>query len=214
MSFPRIHSLDPLETASELLFAVIMTLSVTAAVAIGNKTVDTHELLVAAFGCNIAWGFVDAVVYLINARMTGARKVQVRNQLISAPTPEAFRAVLDDVAPEGLMNHLDTAALQNYREFVGKNGALVQEKLTLKDWRAAGAIWLLDTIATLPLVLPFLFIDAAQVALRTTQLVAIVMMFWLGIGLGRWVGYPPVRMGFSFAALGAAVAIICIALGG
>jgi len=214
MATPLASLLDPSEISSEVLFATIMALSVTASLVIGNQQVDTHALLVAAFGCNIAWGMVDAVMFLVNAKLAMLRKVRVRKALLATANMEEFKNVLLPEIPGGLLDHLGGHAAVKYREFVLADGELPPPVLARSDWQAAGTIWLLDALATAPLLLPFLFIQSATTALRTMHVIAIVMMFGLGISLGKWVGARPLRMGFLFSGLGGVVAAACIALGG
>ena len=59
--------LDPIDRLNELLFGLIMVLTFTLA---AGLTVEDgpdagRELLVAAIGCNLAWGIVDAAMYLM-----------------------------------------------------------------------------------------------------------------------------------------------------
>lgn len=58
--------LDPTERLSEILFGLIMVLSFTCTVSTtqaGREEVRT--MLVAALGCNLAWGIIDPVFYLM-----------------------------------------------------------------------------------------------------------------------------------------------------
>ncbi|HEX8895315.1 MAG TPA: hypothetical protein VF783_18455, partial [Terriglobales bacterium] len=59
--------LDPIERSSEVLFGLIMVLTFTGSLrATGAKHDDVDRMLVAALGCNLAWGIIDAVMYLIS----------------------------------------------------------------------------------------------------------------------------------------------------
>jgi len=62
----RERVLDPVERLSEVLFGLIMVLSFTcsmSAATAGHEEVRT--VVIGAIGCNIAWGLVDAVMYLL-----------------------------------------------------------------------------------------------------------------------------------------------------
>ena len=58
--------LDPIERACEILFGVIMVLTFTGSISVaeGGAT-ETRTVLAAAIGCNLAWGIVDAAMYLM-----------------------------------------------------------------------------------------------------------------------------------------------------
>ena len=58
--------LDPVERVSEVIFGVLMAMTFIGAlsVATGGRE-EVRTAMIAALGCNIAWGLVDAVMYVI-----------------------------------------------------------------------------------------------------------------------------------------------------
>jgi VIT1/CCC1 family predicted Fe2+/Mn2+ transporter len=86
--------------------------------------------------------------------------------------------------------------------------------LTKEDWLGAVAVFLLVFLSTFPVVIPFLVFRNVQLALRLSNLVAIVMLFVLGSWLARHGGHHPLRTGLSMVALGVVLVGITIALGG
>src|SRR6185312_3742025 len=56
------------QSAGEILFGLIMTLTVTlsAGLAADEGRAGVRQLLAAAIGCNLAWGIIDAVMYVMN----------------------------------------------------------------------------------------------------------------------------------------------------
>jgi VIT1/CCC1 family predicted Fe2+/Mn2+ transporter len=63
-------------------------------------------------------------------------------------------------------------------------------------------------------VIPFMIFSEAELALRASNLVAIVMLCGVGFVLARYGGYRPVLTGASMVLLGVALVAIAIALGG
>src|SRR5262249_61168234 len=66
--------LDPLERFAEIIFGLIMVLTFTGSLSVataGHEEVRT--MLVGAIGCNIAWGIVDAVMYILNTLLWRCR---------------------------------------------------------------------------------------------------------------------------------------------
>src|SRR4051794_1447908 len=63
--------LDPASRLGEVLFGLIMVLSMTltAEIAAGGHA-PARELIFAAVGCNIAWGLIDAFMYLMDRRVS------------------------------------------------------------------------------------------------------------------------------------------------
>lgn len=58
--------LEPVERISEALFGLIMVLTFTCSISIGESgREDVRTMLVGAFGCNLVWGVIDAILYLM-----------------------------------------------------------------------------------------------------------------------------------------------------
>src|SRR5437868_13480601 len=93
--------LTPVDRIAEVLFGVIMVLTFTGAISAataGRK--DVAELLWAALGCNVAWGFVDAIMYLMNVVVERGHQIKVFSKLNQAATPEASRKIFrDEIQP-------------------------------------------------------------------------------------------------------------------
>jgi VIT1/CCC1 family predicted Fe2+/Mn2+ transporter len=63
--------------------------------------------------------------------------------------------------------------------------------LTREDWLGALAVFLLVFLSTFPVVIPFIVLRSAHLAIRASNLVAIVMLFLCGYLLARHGGYHP-----------------------
>ena len=60
------RALDPIDRLSEVLFGLIMVLTFTGSLSVvGAGREDVRTMLVGALGCNLAWGLIDAVFYLM-----------------------------------------------------------------------------------------------------------------------------------------------------
>jgi len=162
----------------------------------------------------MAWGLVDAVMYLINTLLEHARNQKVADELRRAKTDAEFRMVLEEATPHGLVEQLDDESLTRFREWLHRRPVHGKRRLDPHEFRAAVQVWVLVFTSTLPLVVPFMLIDTPRVAMRVSQAIAVVMMFGMGARLARWIGGRPWVGGLLFAATGAAIAVICIALGG
>ena len=79
---------------------------------------------------------------------------------------------------------------------------------------AAGGVFLLVFFSTSPGVLPFVFIRRPGLALRISNLVAIIMLFLTGYASGRYAGYRPLRVGFWMVLVGGGMVVLTVALGG
>src|SRR5882672_121903 len=69
--------LDPASSLGEIMFGLIMTLTFTLGAGIfidDDSREGAHELLIALIGCNIAWGVIDAAMYLVNELFTRGKR--------------------------------------------------------------------------------------------------------------------------------------------
>jgi VIT family len=86
--------------------------------------------------------------------------------------------------------------------------------LTKRYWTGALGLCLLSFLSTFPVVIPFLFLSDARLALRVSYAVAIVMLFCCGYVFGIHSGLRPWAAGLSMVAVGGALVGIAVALGG
>ena len=63
-------------------------------------------------------------------------------------------------------------------------------------------------------MLPFVLIDDVGTAKNVSRGIALAMLFFGGLALGRYAGYGSWRVGFMMAGLGTALVIAINALGG
>jgi VIT1/CCC1 family predicted Fe2+/Mn2+ transporter len=193
-----------------------MVLTFTSSISIAEgSAADTRTLLAGAIGCNLAWGIVDAAMYLmanLSARARGLATVrairggcgdEVGNVLLLDALPPVVASVLTPVDIETMRQRL--AGLPEPSRLVPLNRA---------DYRGAAAVFLLVFFSTFPIVIPFLVIQNVAVALRASNAVAIIMMFAAGWSLGRYSGRSGWRAGLAMVALGIVLVGITVALGG
>ena len=91
------------------------------------------------------------------------------------------------------------------------NTSFSQEK---SDFKTAIGIFFLVFISTFPVVIPFLFITEAQLALRISNLVAIVFMFICGWLLASYGNYNKIVSSITIAIIGVLLVGLTILLGG
>ena len=60
--------LDPNERIAEVLFGLIMVLTFTGSLSVAEADrAEVRTMLIGALGCNLAWGVIDAVLYLMGS---------------------------------------------------------------------------------------------------------------------------------------------------
>ena len=76
-------------------------------------------------------------------------------------------------------------------------------QLTGENWRGALGVFLLVFLSTFPVVLPFIFMHDAHLALRLSNGIAIAMLFGCGHMLAGYAGLRRVRTGLAMVVIGA-----------
>ena len=71
--------LDPASRLGEILFGMIMILTVTltAGLKVSDGKAGVRQLLFAAVGSNVAWGLIDAVMYIVNSMIVRRGKIRL-----------------------------------------------------------------------------------------------------------------------------------------
>ena len=208
--------LEPMERIAEILFGVIMTLTFTCTLAV--ETADrlhVRTMLIGALGCNLAWGIIDAGVYLITRINTEGRIIAAVRAIREAVDGRAARQILANSFNPALASALSNEQLESMRQNLRQMPEPLQRpKLTKRDWLGAGGLCLLCFVSTLPIALPFIFVSDARLALRISNAVAVALLALCGYAFGYRSGIPPWVTALVMVAFGAAMVGVAIALGG
>jgi VIT1/CCC1 family predicted Fe2+/Mn2+ transporter len=208
--------LEPMERIAEILFGVIMTLTFTCTLAVETADrLQVRTMLIGALGCNLAWGIIDAGVYLITRINTESRKVAAVRAIREAADGRAARQILANSFNPALASALSNEQLESMRQNLRQMPEPLQRpKLTKRDWLGAGGLCLLCFVSTLPIALPFIFVSDARLALRISNAVAVALLALCGYAFGYRSGIPPWVTALVMVAFGAAMVGVAIALGG
>jgi VIT1/CCC1 family predicted Fe2+/Mn2+ transporter len=208
--------LDVVDRVSEMLFGLFMALTFVGVVSLaeGGRE-EVRAALAAALGCNLAWGLADAVMYLIRTVTTRGKAITLVRSVRAAPSPEAGRQLVERSLSRFAAGLVSTAELEAMR---GRIVALreVPEHPSLKadDLLAALAVFVIVVASTFPVALPFVVFDDVRMALAVSRGIAVAMLFFGGLALGRHAGYGSWKVGLTMAGLGIALVTVIIALGG
>jgi hypothetical protein len=208
--------LDPLERACEILFGVIMVLTFTSSIsAAEGGAAETRTVLIGAIACNLAWGLVDSAMYLLanfTARARGLATLRVLREDRGAGAGHG--RVLDALPPlvASVLTPIEVDSLCERLNRLPEPSALVS--LNRADFLGAAGVFLLVFFSTFPIVMPFLVVRDVALALRTSNVIAIAMMFAAGWSLGRYSGRSGWGTGLGMVALGLVLVGITMALGG
>ena len=207
--------LSPVDRVSGVVFGLIMALTFTGTLSVATADRDeVRSMLIAALGCNTAWGLVDAVMYLLAIVAERGRNLAIMKEVRSRANPDRARALILDALPPVIASTMETTDVDVIRHRLERLRVPRSAALTVGDFRGALGVFLLVFLATLPVALPFAFIDGAHRALRVSNGIALLMLFAGGYYLGRHGGKHPWWSGLGLLTIGAGLVLATIALGG
>jgi len=205
--------LDPVDRASEILFGLIMVLTFTGSLSVADAgRAEVGAMLIAALGCNLAWGIIDAAMYLLSAKAGQARDELTVKAIRAATDSEAGRQIVATSLPPAILPALSAADLERIRRQL-MDWPIEEPRLTRQDYLGAFGVFLLVFLCLLPVALPFVLWQDARTALSISNAVAVALLFLTGFALGRHSGRPW-RVGFLMVLVGVVLVGIAKALGG
>jgi VIT1/CCC1 family predicted Fe2+/Mn2+ transporter len=208
--------LHPVDRIMELLFGLLMALSFTGAMSVAQSGREhVRELFIAALGCNLAWGLVDAVMYLVRTVVARGRSLTLMRAVRAAADAQAGRAVIESELSQTAAGLVSTSEVEAIRgRIVALPEPAARAKLNGSDLLAALAIFIVVVVSTFPVVVPFALMHDVAAAKNASRVIALVMLFLAGFALGRYAGYGSWRAGIAMAVLGALLVGAIKALGG
>jgi len=208
--------LDPMERVSEVLFALIMVLTFTCSFGVaGAGRDDVRAMLVGALGCNVAWGIIDAVFYLMDCFSARGRAILNLTALQNASTSLEAHRIISQALPPVLVSVLSSADLETLRTRLNNVRRIPKKPwLNGREWLGALAVFLVVFLSTFPVIAPFAVIKDARTALRTSNVIAILMLLVVGYTFGKYAGHRPWQMAIAMVLVSAAMVGITISLGG
>jgi hypothetical protein len=207
--------LDPIDRISEVLFGLIMVLTSTSTLSVVSAgRPEIRTMILGALGCNLAWGIIDAGLYVLGCIDERGRNLQTLRAVHQAASPAEARRVIANALPEALSRLPDEHLEPMRLELLQRPEPPQHPRLTKEETLGALAVCLLVFLATFPPVVPFLLWGDVQTALRISNLVAIVMLFGCGYTYAHGTGLRPWRTGLLMVAIGFALVAIAVALGG
>jgi hypothetical protein len=208
--------LDPADRVAEVLFGLIMVLTFTGSLSVAEA--DRNEvrtMLIGALGCNLAWGIIDAVLYLMGRMAERGGALRALRAVRRATNPAEAQRLIEDALPQAVAAVLTPAEVEAIRLRLkdlpepARGGPL-----SLDDWLGGLGVFLWVFLTTFPVAIPFLVMDDAGPALRVSNGVGVAMLLVTGYVFGRCAGRNPWLTGGAMLVIGGALVAMTIALGG
>jgi hypothetical protein len=217
---PFVHRhLDPASRMGEILFGLIMVLTVTltAGLTVAEGSTGVRQLLIAALGCNLAWGFIDGIMYVMNSMAERSVRSRLVRAIQAAPSQGvALDMIRNEVEPE-----LEFLARPEDRETFYRaalkhlaQGGVLRTTLKKDDFYGGLVCFWLVFASCLPAAAPFLIFSEPTRALRVSNFLLVAMLFGVGY---KWADYANVNrplVGLAMVAVGLALVGVAVLLGG
>ena len=208
--------LEPSERIAEVLFGLIMVLTFTGSLSVADAgRDDIRAMLIGALGCNVAWGIIDGLLYLMGCLGERSRGLAVYQGVRGASDLVQARQSIAAALPSVIASVLQPTDFERMRERLqALPGPPERARLSGSDWQGALAVCLLVVLSTFPVAVPFIVMQNATRAMRVSNAIAVAMLFVTGVAYGRSVGWHPWVVGVGMVALGSALVALTMTLGG
>jgi len=201
---------------SEILTGIVMILTFTCTFSvIKSDSASIMDMLTGAICSTTAWGLFDAVLYLYMTLIDKEHNLTFINFVRKSKNTERVNQIIVDALPSVI------SALMQPSEIEALRGKILKlpepekiHRLKFDDYRSAAGIFLLVFFATIPISIPFVLIKDIKIALRVSNIIAILMMFFCGYALGKYVCRNRIVTGIITSLIGIGLVTITIALGG
>ena len=172
-------------------------------------------MLIAALGCNLAWGIIDGLLYLMGCLNEQARGIRSLRALRKAAAPPQANRIIADALPPMVAAAFGPAEYESIRQKLAQMPEPPSRPRLGKDqWFGALAVCLWVILTTFPVAIPFIFMEDVARAMRVSNGIAVALLFVTGCAFGRLVEYRPWLTGIAMVVLGGALVALTMALGG
>jgi len=171
----------------EVLFGLIMVLSFTGSLSVADAGQDdVRTMLIGALGCNIAWGIIDGILYLMDCLSERARDLRALRAARNATAPEDAHRVIAEALPPVVAATLGPAEYETVRQKL----LLLPEPasrpwLSKADWLGGLAVFLWVFVTTFPVAIPFIFLSDVARAMRLSNVIAVGLLVITGYAFER-----------------------------
>jgi VIT1/CCC1 family predicted Fe2+/Mn2+ transporter len=211
--------LDPASRLGEILFGLIMVLTVTltAGLTVAEGRAGVRQLLFTAIGCNLAWGIIDAVMYIMNCLTERSGKVRLIEAVQRARDNRAALDIIQNEIEPELQSLLDPEEREAFSRSILSHMAkarITKPAVTKEDVYGALACFLLVFVSCLPAAIPFFVFSQPHFALRVSNFLLIALLFFVGRKWAQYAGSDGRIAGTMMVVIGLVLVGIAILLGG
>jgi hypothetical protein len=212
--------LDPGSHMGEALFGLIMTLTFTLGADLvieAQGSEGVRQMLIGILGCNLAWGLIDGVLYVLGCAFERGRLHRIAYEVRAAPSPLGARELVAAELDELLAPLTDAPERESLYAAIAQRvkwEPIVPQPMTRKDLLGGLESGLLVFACSFPAVLPFLLFDDPRLALRVSNATLLALLYYLGYRHARHTLARPWVAGLVFLLAGLFLVAVAIQLGG
>jgi hypothetical protein len=177
-----------------------------------------RQMMIGIVGCNLAWGIIDGVLYVLGCAFERGRLRRIRAEVHAATSPLKARQLVAAELDELLLPLTDAPRRDAlYAAIVQrvKSGAIAPpQPVTRKDLLGGLESGLLVFACSFPAVLPFLLFDEPRLALRVSNVTLLALLYYLGYRHALHTLAKPWLAGLVFMVAGLFLVAVAIELGG
>lgn len=211
--------LDPAEWLGEILFGLIMVLTITlgAGLLVAEGPDATREILKSVLGCILAWALIDAMIYVMNRMFERSRTAWLIDAIQKAANEEKGLAIIQKEIEPILIKVTSEQERKRLYDDILRNvmtAEVPDTKFQREEIGGALVTFLLVMITTVPALVPFLFVNDRHVALAVSNVLLLAMLFWVGYFWALQAKTRPWLTGLIVMLIGMLMVIIAKLLGG
>jgi len=197
---------------------MVLSFTVGARLLMAGEELNATELVEAAVGCNVAWGVIDAVLFVLGILFHRSRRARFYRALKAARSEEEALGMIQgefglEDEPLAILPE-DRTRLHEAILTLSAHAAPARARLLRRDLSSAFVVFVLVSATALPGVLPFLLLQDSHLALRVSNAVLVLLLFLSGYRWGHYTDAGPWRVGLTAMFLGVAMVLVAVALGG
>jgi len=212
--------LDPGSRMGEVLFGLIMTLTFTlgAGMVIQEEGREgARQMLIGILGCNLAWGIIDGVLYVLGRVFERGRLRRIGHAIRKSLAEDDARRIIAGELDETFVPFTDHAMREQLYGAVAervRREPPSPNRIRRDDLLGGLAAGLLVFACSVPALLPFLVMDNLHLALRVSNAILLGLLFVVGWRAASHTLARPWLSGLVFLLLGTLLVAMAIPLGG
>ena len=211
--------LDPSDRLSEILFGLIMAMTVASStkLAAGEGILSARIVIFAVLGCNLAWGGVDGIMYVFSGLLERGRLSKFVSY-VKSNSPEKVAPILESEIENTIFKSLDDEEKKRISTGLLRSISKVQPEkahITKDDLLGAFASFLLVFTSGFIVVVPFFFLpNNVYLSLRISNIASIIVLFSVGYEWAKYTDRNRIRTGAGMVLIGFVISAVTILLGG